>query len=567
MQHLVVTTPNIGSFRHEMAGGIVRIGRAGRNDVAVEDPTVSRVHAEIVRRQEGHFLIDLGGKSGTFVNGRRINTPTLLHPGDQIRLGTTLMVLEGDPTTPVEITQTPMPAGPGTRILTSEEVRQSEVPTPTPVPETEGSATETPSPTPSRGRPVSARAASKLMRAVSEADRELVFHRSVEEILEKIMDLALEAVGYERGVLMLMEGAEMVTPVVRLPRGEETGTIRICRAIVDRVVGEQESVLTSDALSDERFENRDSVVGQNIRSAMCVPLRNGDQVIGLLYVDSRREAGLFTEDDLRVLAHLASVAAVKIENARLFGRAVRSEALELELRQAAAIQESLLPVRGPRIPGYQVGGKSIPCRSVGGDCFDYIELPEGRYAFGLGDVAGKGLAASLLMCWFNSSLRALSELGLDEGQLVSRLNRLLCPKFPSNRFVALFYGVLDPGVHRMSYVNAGLEPPILLRRGGEVEHLPLLGMPLGLFEETEYEVGNVSFDPGDVLLCYSDGVTDGRNAADEMFGTARLVTAGRSAGGASPEEVLSAITREIVKHHGGSPYEDDITLMVVQRSA
>jgi serine phosphatase RsbU (regulator of sigma subunit) len=567
MRHLVVTTPNARSFHYEMAGGIVRIGRAGRNEVAVEDPTVSRVHAEIVRRQEGYFLIDLGGKSGTFVNGRRITTPTLLHPGDQIRLGTTLMILEGDPTTPVEITQTPMPAGPGTRILTREEVRQSEVLTPTPMPQPGELAVEPLSPVPSRGRQVSALAASKMMRAASEVDRELVFHRSVEEILEKIMDLALEAVGYERGVLMLMEGSEMVTPVVRLPRGEESGTIRICRAIVDRVVGRQESVLTSDALSDERFLNRDSVIGQNIRSAMCVPLLNGDRVIGLLYVDSRREPGLFTEDDLRVLAHLASVTAVKIENARLFGRAVRSEALELELRQAAAIQESLLPVRGPAIPGYRVGGKSIPCRSVGGDCFDYIELPEGRYAFGLGDVAGKGLAASLLMCWFNSSLRALAGLGLAEGQLVTRLNRLLCPKFPTNRFVALFYGVLDPLAHRMNYVNAGLEPPFLLRRGGEVKQLPLLGMPLGLFEETEYTAGSVSFDPGDVLLCYSDGVTEGRNPMDEMFGADRLITAGRNAGDASPEEILSAITREIAKHHAGSPYEDDITLLVVQRNS
>lgn len=566
MPYLLVTSPGAKAFRREIAGACIRIGRSGRSDLALEDPTVSRTHAEIVRRQDGYYIVDLGGKSGILVNGTRISSPALLRPGDQIRVGTTALVFEGEPTFPVEFTHTPLPAGAGTRILTPEAIRESGAPTPLPAEaSTAGSGPGAPAPPPAREVP--ARAAAAMLRAISEADRELIFHRPIEQLLEKIMDVAQGAVRYERGVLMLLENDRLGSPVVRVPPGETGTTIRISRAIVDRVVGRQESVLTSDAQMDERFRRQDSVIGEQVRSALCVPLRSEDKVVGLLYVDSRREAGLFSEDDLRVLAHLASVAAVKIENARLLDQARKADVLRVELEQAAIIQESLLPARGPEIPGYQVCGRSIPCRSVGGDWFDYIEMPQGRVAVGLGDVAGRGLPAALLMCCFHSSLRALSGLGLSEAQTMSRLNRLLCPRFPSNRFVTSFYGVLDPLEHRMIYVNAGQDPPYLIREGAGVRPLPLIGMPLGLFEEAAYETGAVTFGAGDVLLCYSDGATDGRNPAEEMFGVERLVSIAQRAAGGTPEEIVSALTREIEKHHAGSPHEDDITLLVLKRTA
>ncbi len=560
MPHLVVTPPNAAAFRFEIGGGIVRIGRAGRNDLAVEDPTVSRVHAEIVRRAEGLFLIDLGGKSGTFINGRKILAPTLLSPGDQIRIGTTVMAFDSEPTTPVELVATPLPSGPATRILAREEVRISEVPTPSPVPEA-----ALPAPSVPAGARLSARAVSALLRALSEADRELVFHRSEAELLERILDLAQRAVNYERGVLMLLENDELASPVVRVPPGETGTTIRICRAILDLVVGKQQSVLTSDAMADARFKGRESVVGQQIRSAMCVPLFNGERVIGLLYADSRLEPDLFGEEELRVLAHLASVAAIKLENARFFKRAMAGETLEVELRRAAAIQKYFLPARGPEIAGYRIAGQSVPCRGVGGDFFDYMTMPEGRFAFDLGDVAGRGLTAALMMSYFHASLRALSGFELSGVEIFTRLNRQICEKIPSNRFVTCFFGILDPGAHRLDYVNAGQDPPFLIPREGEARRLPAIGMPLGLFDSFGYEAGGVSLEPGDLLLCYSDGVTDGVNAAEVMFGEERLLTAVRGAREGSPEEIVAAVTREIEKHHAGAPFEDDVTLLVLKR--
>jgi sigma-B regulation protein RsbU (phosphoserine phosphatase) len=193
-------------------------------------------------------------------------------------------------------------------------------------------------------------------------------------------------------------------------------------------------------------------------------------------------------------------------------------------------------------------------------------MPEGRHAIGLGDVAGRGLPAALLMCYFHSSLRAIAGLGLSEEQTMTRLNRLLCPKFPPNRFVTSFYGVLDPRENRLSYVNAGQDPPCLIRAGAGAWQLPLIGMPLGLFEESRYESGVVDFAPGDVLFCYSDGATEGESPSGEMFGAERLLSAAQDARDGSPEEIVAAIAGEIEKHHAGRPHEDDITLLVLKRT-
>ena len=198
--------------------------------------------------------------------------------------------------------------------------------------------------------------------------------------------------------------------------------------ITDRVIKHHESVLTSDALVD--FKGGHSVEGLQIRSVACVPLWNNREVIGLIYVDSRHRTGLFGEENLRLLTHLAHVVAVKIENARLYLQAVAAERMEQELLRASELQNHLLPSESPPIAGYRLYGSSVPCRAVGGDYYDYIELTGGRYGIGLGDVAGKGLSAALLMFAFQASLHALSELDLPPEETIGRLNRLLARKIP-----------------------------------------------------------------------------------------------------------------------------------------
>jgi serine phosphatase RsbU (regulator of sigma subunit) len=342
--------------------------------------------------------------------------------------------------------------------------------------------------------------------------------------------------------------------------------ISISRTITDRVINRKEAILTSDALVDERFRSGQSVEMQQIRSLMCAPLWNNRDVIGLIYIDSRHKVGLFTESDLRLMTHLANVAAVKIENARLFEQAVAMERMEQELQKAAEIQNHLLPGDGPPIPGYLMHGYSLPCRAVGGDYYDYIALPGGRYVVGLGDVAGKGLPAALLMCSFQASLRALSELDLPPDDTVVRLNRLLCRTVPENRFVTFFYGVLDPANHTLSYVNAGQNPPWLIRPTGATERLALTGPPLGLFDTSEYGVQTLTMEPGEILVCYSDGVSEAPSPAGEEFGEQRLTGIVQERCGSPPLDIVTDITTALDGHCQGSTRTDDVTLVILKRN-
>lgn len=548
MPSLRVNLPAGRSFRYELGEALVRIGRSRRNDVVVDDATVSRQHAEIVREGEIYHLRDAGGRHGTFLNDRPVAGPTPLHSGDQIRCGG--VILDFDPPPPSEVTlvQAPVPTGGGATFLSAEEAGLGVT-----APAGTGAAARR---GPGRPSPLS---------VVSEADRRLAFHRPIGEILETIMDLAQQAVGFERGVLMLREGNGLASRVVRVPREEEGKPLRISAGIVGHVLDERQALLTSDAQSDPMLRERDSIHDLGLRSVLCVPLWSDGAVVGLIYLDSRFESGLFDQDDLRVLSHLAQVAAGKIENARLFEQVVRAAATERELEQARQIQDQLLPAGVPRIEGYQVHASSVPCLAVGGDCYDFIPLAGGKQVVAIGDVAGKGLPAALLMGFTLASLRAVFARDRDPGDAVPALNRLLCPWFPANRYVTFFCGVLDPSAHRLTYVNAGHNPPRLVRAGGPGESLSLGGPPLGLLPDAPYRSDAIDFGPGDLLLCFSDGAFEGRNPAGEMFGEERLAAIAGEASGRSPDRIVQAINEEIDRHLAGAPHEDDITFLVLRR--
>ena len=570
MDFLTIVTPDRANERFELGPANLKIGRSSTSDLVLQDLNVSRLHAELVKRSEGYFVLDAGGKNGTFVNDRRIDQPTLLKPGDRVRLGATTLVFNGTPGSQVEFSDLPMPQGPGTIHLSADSLKTpalsdmsvilkatpSTFPRPTP-----GTRVTTPGLAPGAAGSMTNAALSIIF----EADKELVFHRPINELLETIMDLANRAVRFERGLLMLLDGGELKPNVVRVPASETGRAISLSRTIADRVMKNQESILTSDALFDDRFKAGQSVEMQQIRSLMCVPLWNNREVIGLIYLDSRQRAGLFTRDDLTLLTHLANVAAVKIENARLFEQSVAKELLDQEIQKAAEIQNHLLPTDGPPIPGYDVFGTSLMCRAVGGDYYDYLPLEEGRLGVALGDVAGKGLPAALLMACLQASLRALSELGLPPDDMLTRLNRLLCRTVPENRFVTFFYAMLEPATHTLTYVNAGQNPPYIVRRGLEAERLEQTGPPLGLFDTTKYGARTVQLGAGDVLVCYSDGVSEARGASEEEYGEPRLTDLVAREAAKSPTDIIKAVTESMLEFCAGRSYQDDVTLVILKR--
>ena len=540
MDFLTVRTPEQEKFEIELDLPRLRIGRSSANDLILKDPNVSRRHAEIEQRQDGYYILDVGGKNGTSLNDRRISVPTLLCQGDRIRLGASLLVFGASAATNVEFSGAPLSSDSATTSLRADEVRS-------PI-----SGMDVPSP---------------AMNLMMEANEELVFHRPLDELLQNIMDIAGRAAPYEVGVLALLEDGELVPKVVRVPAQEEGGTVSISSTISDHVIHKEQSVLVVDALSDDRFSKGQSIAAQQIKSVMCVPLWNNRNVIGLIYADSRRGVGLYSQETLRVLTLLANIAAIKIENARLFTREMSARIMEEDLQKAAEIQRRLMPRGGAAIPGYAIRGRSVPCQAVGGDYFDYVDLPGGRFGIALGDVAGKGLPASLLMAQVHASVRALCDLDLPLEELVSRLNRLLSRDMPDNRYVTFFYGILDPREHTLAYVNAGHNPPIVVREAGGVESLAGTGPPIGLFADAKHRAERIDFAAGDLFVAYSDGVTEAEDTEGNEFGEKRLVSILEKAHAGAIEDTVKRVVDEVEKHIAGRPHQDDVTLLVLKRDA
>jgi serine phosphatase RsbU (regulator of sigma subunit)/pSer/pThr/pTyr-binding forkhead associated (FHA) protein len=547
MPFLTVSTPDGKTSRRDLRETRLIIGRSARNDIAVADDTVSRFqHARIERHADGDYVVHVKGKNRTAVNDKRIYEPTRLHAGDCIRVGHTRLVYNDFPTSSIEISDRPWPCRDETTIVPADEL--------TPPPRTQVLAS-------TDGVPAS------VVDMMIDADKELVLHKPLDDMFETIMEMAHRIAPFERGLIMTLEQGQLVPQWIRVPPEESESGLSVCRSVVNRVIGERESILTEDALVDPRLKGATSIAEAQIRSLVCVPLLKDGDVTGLLYVDSRRKAGLFTGEGLIALTHLAHIAATKIETRRLVDQAVQAGILLEELQKAAAIQTHLLPAGAPEIEDYQLHGTSIPCLAVGGDYYDFFELPRRRFGIAVGDVAGKGLSAALLMCSLQSSVHALTELDLSPEETMARLNGLMCRRLPINRFITYFYGILDRDDHSLSYVNAGQCHPCLVSAGGETRRLVVGGTPLGISADMEYSGGRLRFEPGDTLVCYSDGVVEGRNQLGVEFGEERILSIVIESRGESPESIIERIRKEAEDHGAHDQYEDDFTLLVLKRES
>ena len=548
MDFVVVKTADGKTFRRDLDLSRIVVGRSSRSDLVVPDLSLSRVHAEICREGDRYLLKDAGSKNGTFLNDRPVSSPTALRKGDKIGLGTAALWFNSDPQSRVEITENPTPAADTTAVPVEQLLSD---------PPTLGSSA-----------PGMEESGSRPLEILQRAGDQLVALSPLDDLLSAIMDLVFEAVRPERGFLMLLNpvtGA-LEPKVVRVDKRSPGGDIALSRRIADMVVKEKQSVLTSDALHDPRFEHGESIVAQGIRSAMCVPLWNSREVIGLVYADSRIRSNSFTPADLRILSNLANIAAVKIENNRLFERTLQVRAMERDLELAAAIQRNLMPRSCPPVEGYDIGGANLPCRTVGGDTYDFLPRSGNRLWVAVGDVAGKGLPAAMLMSHFQAMLRGLAEADRPLSQLVGRLNDNLSRMLSANQFISFFVVELGPTEGVLSYVNAGHNPPIMVRASGEVERLLGSGPVLGVVPGAAYPAHEIRIAPGDTLLLYSDGATESRNAGEEEFGEDRLVRCLKEVTSLETGAGLARMEEIILGFCGTSaPTYDDITLLLLRR--
>jgi hypothetical protein len=306
---------------------------------------------------------------------------------------------------------------------------------------------------------------------------------TLDETLVQVARLVFEAVPADRCIIMLRDerDGELRPRVAELrDRKGEVGEIRVSRTIIEEVVAQGRSVLTSDAQHDPRFKSATMTI-MGIRSVLAVPLGVGTSIFGMIYADSPLVEARFREDHLKVLSTLGSVAAIRVENARLIEEHLERERMERELSLAREIQQRFQPSAPPNVPGYEMQGISFPSYEIGGDYYDFIRRADGRYVIALGDVSGKGTSAALLMSSLHAAVHAQVASHHALVETITSVNVYLEANTPANRFVTLFYAELDPPTGALSFVNAGHNPPLILHAGGaEAEELDAGGPPLGI---------------------------------------------------------------------------------------
>jgi serine phosphatase RsbU (regulator of sigma subunit) len=563
MAELIVKYPDRGAEHFQISRLRVTIGRSARNDLCIPDPFASRVHAEVRNEGDEYFLQDLGSANGTLYNGSVVETPITLTRGGRIQIGETEIVFNDS--------QFPLSSGATMITDNSSSIPEATIALSSADRTTSGlfeaiegarsNSQETVANRPARQ--------SDLLALISKVGVALLASVTLNETLEQVVSLVFEAVPADRCMVMMREekSPELKVAVARLrDRVGEVGEIRISRSVIDEVVTNGKSVLTSDAQADPRFSGG-TVMLQGVRSVLAVPLGVGANVFGIIYADSPLAEGRFTEDHLKVLTTLASVAAIRVENARLTEEQMERERLEREQQVASEIQQRFLPASAPIVPGYELQGISFPCYEIGGDYYDFIHREDGKLVVALGDVSGKGTAAALLMSSLHAAVHAQADIHNSLAKTIGAVNRYLVESIPANRFVTLFYAELDPKDGALAFLNAGHNPPLIVHSGGTMEQLAAGGLPLGIMPNADFREGHTQLHPGDVLVIYSDGVSEATNPAGEEFGPTRLYEVVARNLDASAGGIRDRIESALTKFCQGTPAADDITLVICKRLA
>lgn len=563
MAELVVRYPDRTAEHFPLNRLRITIGRSARNDLCIPDPFASRVHAEVRNEGDEYYLQDLGSANGTLYNGAIVDAAIPLTRGGRIQIGETEIVFNDGP----------YPLSSGSTMITEQS---------TSVPEATialSSADRTTSGlfqqiegALSRSHDSAAHEKfekTDLLALISKVGVALLASVTLNETLEQIVTLVFESVPGDRCMIMMrdQDNPELKVAVARLrDRQGDVGEIRISRSVIDEVVNNGKSVLTSDAQSDPRFMGG-TVVLQGVRSVLAVPLGVGENVFGIIYADSPIAEGRFTEDHLKVLTTLASVAAIRVENARLTEEQFERERLERELQVASEIQQRFQPASAPQVPGYELQGISFPCYEIGGDYYDFIHKRNGNLVVALGDVSGKGTAAALLMSSLHAAVHAQFDTHGSLAETISSINRYLVESIPANRFVTLFYADLNPKTGELAFLNAGHNPPLIVHASGTMEQLAAGGLPLGIMADADFREGRTTLNPGDVLVIYSDGVSEAVSPTGEEFGPTRLYEAVARNLDASAAGIRDRIESALTKFAQGTPANDDITMVIVKRLA
>jgi len=526
----LVVTDALGRRIVNIDKPLFTIGRRSETDLRLPGADISRVHAEISCENSTCIIRDKQSRFGTFVNGEKVAERVLAH-GDQVRLG------QAGDTEIVFFIEDEAPSVEKSAVSAATELRQ--------------------------------------MAALLEGLRALGSGRVIDDVLAMVLDSAIDVTGAERGFIMLESDKTLEFKMARA-RGKVTlpgRTFETSRKIPETVFATGQQTIVEDLLDGDLAQLHTGTVALGIRHVLCTPLRlvryveraeqkGADEIIGVLYLDSRERGALRSVSAQSALETLSAEAALAIENARLYREALDKAKFEQELKVAAAIQQALLPAGSREGPFFSTAAASIACRAVGGDFFDYVDLATGRFGFIVGDVAGKGSPAALLASAVLGMFSAEATYQSSPAPLITRLNLGLFRRAIESRFLTTFYGILGTdGV--FTYCNAGHNPPLLVSATG-IRRLDKGGVVLGLFEQASFEEETVLLEKGDLIIAFSDGVTEAMNPESEEFTDDRLIACANAHRGEPPQQVLDGLFADVQAFCAGATQSDDVTVVMVR---
>ncbi|MBA4189757.1 MAG: hypothetical protein C0467_17360 [Planctomycetaceae bacterium] len=545
-----------------LSGGSQVIGRdAERCQIVFDHTAVSREHAKITVQNGTYYIEDLKSRNHTFVNGKEVAPPVRhpLKPDDRIKICDFLFQFRDDRT-----------ARPGKlpSWMQKEEPDKDD--------DGGGMTTIEASQGTSNAQHFLQVAPADRLRALLDISTGLSKTLDLDQLLIQIADTLLNVFKQaDRCFVLQLDDAGRPIPKVVKSRHVGMEDTRFSRTIVRKALESRQSFLSEDATGDTNLGPAASIAEFKIRSVMCVPLTTSEGTpIGAIQLDTQNRTKKFSTDDLNLLTIVANLASVAIEKARMHTSVLAREKEQKEIELARTVLLGFLPQTLPAMDGYEFFSHYSPAQTVGGDYYDFVPLPGGRWAVVLGDVAGKGVPAALLVAKLSSEVKFCLVTEPNPAKAISMLNDQMIRGGLQDRFVTLTAMILDPATHELTVINAGhMNPKLYKGTNGELGEAiadEITGLPLGVIPGFEYQAATIKLDSGDTITVFTDGVTDAMSPGGEMFGFDRVdrflfPDEANLPETVRPKRMGERLVAEVRRHASGVPQNDDIAVVCFGR--
>ncbi len=542
------------------------IGRHPECTFQINSNMVSRKHAKVVKSGDGYVIEDMGSGNGTFVNSKKIEGATTLANDDRIKLGPILLRYEGPvaaaSAAPKPVTAPSQSATSASSATMNVDLSEGEEDTATIMGMADRST--------GFGK-LEVNSTAKL-KGVLDISRALAGTADLDALLPKILDTLFNIFPHaDRGCILFKDEAtgKMIPKSMKHRRAGDDETVKLSRTILKSVMEEKTGILSADAASDSRFQASESIANLTIRSMMCVPLLSlSGEPMGIINIDTQNAFNQFGPEDLDLLMAIAGQAAMSYEQAKLLVTAMEKQKQDREMNIAMGVQRALLPTSCPKPDGWEIFASYDTAQAVGGDYYDAFEMEDGaKICLAFGDVAGKGVPASLVMSRIATIVTNVMTFVKDVHEAINRINDQMCIRGIEGRFVTFVLIVFDVKTGLMTIGNAGHMPIMIRKTDGTVEEFgeEAVGVPIGVMEGFPYDVLTRTIEVGETCVIYTDGVSEAMNANSDLYGVDRLRGLMLASKGGHADELGKTILADVRKFANGHPQNDDITIMVFGR--